>query len=164
MSEETEQEYYELYRAMSIHDAARMFIEESNKIEDIPHSPTMKEINEHLRFMKQKKITIDDLIKFVGVFQPGAKLRNKAGLNVRVGSHIPTAGGPLVKGFLEDILDDANGAFDHPFSVHKKFETLHPFTDCNGRAGRMLWLWMMREAPLGFLHTWYYQSLEKGER
>lgn len=29
----------------------------------------------------------------------------------------------------------------------------------HGRSGRMLWMWMMREAPLGFLHTWYYQSL-----
>jgi len=24
----------------------------------------------------------------------------------------------------------------------------------------MLWLWMMQEAPLGFLHTFYYQTLD----
>ena len=37
----------------------------------------------------------------------------------------------------------------------------HPFTDGNGRSGRALWLWQMNNhAPFGFLHTFYYQTLE----
>lgn len=47
-----------------------------------------------------------------------------------------------------------------PFAAHKRYESIHPFVDLNGRTGRAIWLHMMGgEARLGFLHTWYYQSL-----
>lgn len=39
-------------------------------------------------------------------------------------------------------------------------ELLHPLTDCNGCSGRILWMWMTREAPLGFLHTFHYRALD----
>ena len=50
-------------------------------------------------------------------------------------------------------------------ATHVEYETLHPFTDCNGRSGRMIWLWQMLKqdrlvAGLSFLHSWYYSSLE----
>ena len=51
-----------------------------------------------------------------------------------------------------------------PYEAHKWFEALHPFTDGNGRTGRIYWLWQMQKmglsTELGFLHTYYYQSLE----
>lgn len=78
------------------------------------------------------------------------------------GNHVPPAGDITIRTRLEDILNDANAAFDKQqaaYEIHQRYEHLHPFTDGNGRSGRMLWIWMMREAPLGFLHTWYYQSL-----
>ena len=43
--------------------------------------------------------------------------------------------------------------------THVRYELLHPFLDGNGRSGRALWLWLMGQAPLGFLHTFYYQTL-----
>jgi hypothetical protein len=51
-----------------------------------------------------------------------------------------------------------------PLEAHVRYETLHPFTDGNGRTGRALWYWMMvgsSRADLGFLHAFYYQTLKK---
>lgn len=47
-----------------------------------------------------------------------------------------------------------------PFEAHKRYEEIHPFVDLNGRTGRAIWLWQMGgPGSLGFLHSWYYQSL-----
>lgn len=137
------------------------FIDESNGIEGIIRPPTAAEIEEFKRFMDLDQPTVGDMRRFVDVYQPGAKLRDNPGMDVMIANRIPPRGGPYITGMLEDILDDA---YDHPgatpFSIHTRYEGLHPFTDCNGRSGRMLWAWMHRDLRLGFLHRWYYQSLE----
>lgn len=49
-----------------------------------------------------------------------------------------------------------------PFLEHRLYENIHPFVDLNGRTGRAIWLHRMlqiQDVTLGFLHTWYYQSL-----
>lgn len=94
-------------------------------------------------------------------------------MNVRVGNYYPPVGGIAIVTRLIDILQDAQfsthdssfglrGLQSLAYETHQRYEKLHPFTDGNGRSGRMLWMWMMRKAPLGFLHTWYYQSLNAG--
>lgn len=140
------------------------FIRESNRIEGINRDPTEDEIKAHARLMDLDKIEIDHLIGFVHVVA-GARLRDQIGLDVRVGGHIPPRGGPEIRTRLDQILYDAmNSAppMKHAYRIHHDYEKLHPFTDGNGRSGRALWLWMMGEAPLGFLHHWYYQSLSHG--
>lgn len=144
------------------------FISESNLIEGITRPPTQVEINEYNRFMAQDVITLADMIHFVAVCQPDAQLRDRRGLNVQVGNHVPPAGDITIKTRLIDILADANEnmvcgipIWKDAYNIHQRYESLHPFTDGNGRSGRMLWMWMMKEAPLGFLHTWYYQSLQE---
>ena len=140
----------------------REFIRESNHIEGIDGTPT-DEVTMVRRFLKRKVVTVGMLKGAVGVFQPGAKLRDKVGMDVRVGDHIAPPGGSAIEACLADIAVRAN-AFESPYSVHCAFEYLHPFQDGNGRSGRLLWLWMMVKRhgeipPLGFLHTWYYSSL-----
>lgn len=140
------------------------FIRESNLIERILREPNLEEIEEFKRFLALPKISIEELQRFVSVYEPNALLRDKNGLNVRIGNHIPLRGGPRVPKALQMILDNANDL--DPYLLHCDYEWLHPFTDGNGRSGRALWAWMMKNEglELGFLHRFYYQALENHSR
>ena len=140
------------------------FVKESNHIEGIDRQPLDEEIEAHEKFLGCPIITLHILYGFVQTVQPEAVLRDAVGLDVRVGSHIPPAGGPEIKDALENILDLVESGDPSPYDIHNRYESLHPFTDGNGRSGCALWLWMMVNSfgkfpKLGFLHTWYYQSL-----
>jgi hypothetical protein len=138
------------------------FIIESNKIEGITRPPTDAEIKEFDRFLALDEVTIEDLVAFVKVYQPNARLRDEPGLDVRVGNHRPMEGGPDVRKALEIILLEDELT---PYERHLAYENLHPFTDGNGRSGRALWAWEMLDMQgddaldLGFLHRFYYQTL-----
>ena len=133
------------------------FVRESNRIEGIERDPTADEIDAHKWFLARDKITVRDLGTLVSVIQPDAVIRRTIGLDVRVGNHIAPRGGPEIEQRLEAIL----AVIDSPYKTHLAYEDLHPFTDGNGRSGRALWLWQMGgEAPIGFLHRFYYQTLE----
>jgi len=138
---------------------------ESNRIEGINRPPRKAEIEEFKRFIRLDVITIEELERFVGVYQPGAKLRSRPGDDCRVGSHHPIGGGPELLLVLTELLTEIENKTIHPFHAHITYETIHPFMDCNGRSGRMLWYWMMAQrwgavsTDIGFLHRFYYQTL-----
>jgi len=149
--------------ASVIYVATELFVRESNRIEGIYRDPTIAELEECERFGSIEKPTVIDLKRFVSVYQPDAVLRDKNNLNVRVGNYVAPMGGKQLLLDVEDLL--VNAERDNPrnaYETHRTYERLHPFTDGNGRSGRMLWLWQMRRAPIGFLHQWYYQTLEFG--
>lgn len=137
-------------------------IEESLRIEGIHRRPTALEVAEHERILNLDRLTIDALQSHVSVYQPGNILRTQPGMDVRIGSYIAPAGGYKIPQFLQELLNEVNAGTITPWQAHVDYEMLHPFTDGNGRSGRMLWYWMMRDrrlANLGFLHGFYYQTL-----
>jgi Fic/DOC family len=143
----------------------RAFVTESNRIEGILRKPSKTGIDAHRKFLALHEPTVAALIEFVSVIAPGHVIRDKPGLNVIVGRHIAPPGGQEIIPALKRILGMNSG----PYEIHVAYEKLHPFTNGNGRSGRVLWLYDMlkhggrmasRARQLGFLHTFYYQTLD----
>lgn len=141
---------------------------ESNKIEGID-AVTPGEVSEWQRFMELDEVNVDDLKRFVYVCAgAGHRLRTLITDHHQIGSRSLT-GGPHVAQELNLLLYDIQtGAID-PWNAHVEYELLHPFTDGNGRSGRVLWHWMMKQehgiyydrmVAVGFLRRFYYQAME----
>ncbi len=135
----------------------------SNRIEGILRRPSKGEITAFNKFMSRPTLDLEDIERFVTAIQPDAKLRRYAGMDVRVGNHYPPAGGTTIPASLMTILNRINTCSINAWDAHMGYENLHPFTDGNGRSGRMIWYWMMGrngQSDLGFLHAFYYQTLK----
>lgn len=142
----------------------RKFVYESNLIEGIVREPSEAEIVATAEFVMGDRPTVESLSRLAGVYAPTKGiLRDREDLNVRVGSHVAPRGGPHIRANLAGLLKTTEDS--DPYEFHVAYETLHPFLDGNGRTGRALWAWQMwRQKPewlidLGFLHSFYYQTL-----
>lgn len=139
----------------------RRFVAESNRIEGIT-GPSKLEPSQ--AFLSLSEPGLEDLCGFV-LDEADAELRTEANMNVRVGNHLPPPGGPEIPIELRKLIREVIDNSATPFHIHLCYETLHPFMDGNGRSGRILWAWQMMHhgiAPglkLGFLHSFYYQTL-----
>lgn len=146
--------------------ALRTFVAESNAIEGIRRPPTRDEVEAHELILGLDELEVTPLEAFVDVCTEGrGLLRVGKGMNVRVGSHIPPLGGPLIPTELGLLLDEINSGHLTVWEAHVRYETLHPFMDGNGRSGRVIWAWTMERQgwdpfALPFLHRAYYQALD----
>lgn len=139
----------------------RGFIAESNRIEGIHRAVTRGEMVAHEHLLAAPALTVPLLESFVWTIAH-APIRKSVGMNVRVGNHLPPAGGPEIIGELTRLLWEGAPSPALAYETHCRYEALHPFMDGNGRSGRAIWLWQMggiERAALGFLHHFYYQTL-----
>ena len=139
------------------------FLEESRSIEGINTPLPEAELVACGEFLDQDEINITTLTSLVQVLQPNAELRIRPGMNVQVGKYRPPSGGPSIEDRLSRDLRNPPRHEMGIYFEHHNYEQLHPFTDGNGRSGRLIWLHRMirigYNGELGFLHKWYYQSL-----
>lgn len=138
------------------------FINESNKIEGITRAPKIlaAEVDALEKFVALDSVSLESVEQLVRVLQPDAQLRVRPNQNVRVGRYLAPMGGEALVRETAQLLAEISLRTTNAWAAHIRYENLHPFTDGNGRSGRAVWLWQMREAPLGFLHTFYYQTLQ----
>jgi hypothetical protein len=136
------------------------FVRESRAIESIFGPPTRDEVGTVQAFLASDEIDIPKLRKLVAAIQPGERLREISGDDVRIGQWAPPRGGPRVVHQLADLLIHVNEGRLSAYQTHVEYEMLHPFTDGNGRSGRVLWLWVVGHPhPRSFLHQFYYDTL-----
>ncbi len=153
------------------------FIEESNKIEGITDYDRDEQYDAYMQFLNLDKIIIADIQGLAFALYKSSYnasltplIRDQIGFNVRVGTHRPPPGGPDIEKKLQRLLNIVNKQSNSSsaYRLHCEYEKLHPLTDCNGRTGRAIWLWLMMkdgtDLRLGFLHRWYYQSLDSGRK
>lgn len=154
----------------------RRFAAESDRIEGIDEEDERHErhIAELGILLERPKLTVVDVRRFVAGAQPNAKIRDRKGRNVSIMRngevlHRPPEGGIQIVGKLEELLEQISRGELEPGEAHAAYESLHPFTDGNGRSGRAVWAWHMEKVGqnpfgLGFLHLFYYQALELTRR
>ncbi len=135
------------------------FLRESLGIEGIHRDPTQAEIDATSAFL-DGDMSADAVIALQAVYAPGKPLRDRHGMNVRVGGYVAPPGNRDMRETLSRCVAD----WEDPWTQHVAFEMLHPFMDGNGRAGRAVWAWAMIRTgqdpfALSFLHRFYYQTL-----
>lgn len=97
-----------------------------------------------------EEVTVEDVVRLHAALLPGDAHRGLRRVQNWIGgsswhpldSEFVPPPHEMVPGLMSDLVDYVNGAAHSPLVqaglVHAQFETIHPFTDGNGRVGRAL--------------------------
>lgn len=112
------------------------------------HQAALKNLLEN--FEKSSRLDEKTVLKWHGMLMNG--IRDDAGFYRRhgvriVGSNVPTANYLKVPDLMRELFSDMNrGRKDilaHVSEIHARFEQVHPFSDGNGRIGRLILVAML---------------------
>jgi len=104
----------------------QMFVAESNRIEGILRPPLATEVAATESFINREIPTVDCLEALAETYAGvRAQLRDREGMDVRVGSYFPPRGGPHIRARLQQLLKRIETA--DPYEFHLEYEALHPF-------------------------------------
>lgn len=126
--------------------------------------------------IRSSKIDEKLILKLHSILMNG--IRDDAGMYRRhavriAGSNVPTANyarvPELVKRLIRDINRSSKDAVFHTASIHSRFEQIHPFSDGNGRIGRLIMHAMALQKNLPPVvvrqekRRLYYSALQKAQ-
>ncbi len=125
---------------------------------------------------KKKKVTEELILKLHEILMNG--ILDNAGCYRRhqvriVGSHVPTANYLRIESLMKDFVRDCDtwskDQISHMTLMHSRFEKIHPFSDGNGRVGRLLMNFMALQKNFAppLIHEKerrsYYNALRKSQ-
>ncbi len=126
---------------------------------------------------KNFKITEDFILKLhqilMNSIRPDAGIYRNHGVRI-VGANVPTANYIRVPGLMREIVAEINklpkDVISHISVIHSKFEQIHPFSDGNGRIGRLITTAMLlkEDLPPAIIKKeqkrHYYKYLQKAQQ
>lgn len=130
---------------------------------------------------KREKIDENLVLKLHGILmngvRPDAGIYRNHGVRI-VGVNLPTANYASISKLMAEVMnlikEKNNNIISLSAAVHSKFEQIHPFSDGNGRVGRLLMNAMLLEANFApaiirqeqkqFYYTYLYKAQTKDEQ
>lgn len=110
-----------------------------------------------INYLQSKKNRIDEtlILKLHAMLMNGIRVDagyyRQHGVRI-VGASVPTANyikvPSLMKSLSEDIMTRKRDIISHASKIHSKFEKIHPFSDGNGRIGRLILNGMLLQANI----------------
>ncbi len=131
-----------------------------------------------MRYLQDQKTIDEDLIlRLHGMLMNGirddAGFYRKHGVRI-VGANIPTANHlrvpELMTAITQDIKKGSSDTCSHIAEIHARFEKIHPFSDGNGRIGRLIIhaMALLQNLPPAIFHQEqkhiYYSALQKAQQ
>jgi len=124
------------------------FLQESNAIENVHDEPALADAQKAWEYLESESQLTHDVIKRAHRILLENRQPDIAGMyrtvTVRVGNDVPPVPGRVEK-LLENLLPVIPETAAEALHWHVKFEKIHPFTDGNGRIGRLVYLWHCAE-------------------